>query len=114
MPDLGAPAAPAPDMTMPPIPEPVVEEDTFVAETISAPAPASTDMKDVKEAALRDLAPLVSKLDVDASKKFNLYRNIREELHDDSVVASAYETAKEIADDQERGEALLYLVESIH
>ena len=113
LPDLGTPAAPAPSMAMPPMPGPVVKEETFTSETISAPVSASADMRDVKEAALRDLAPLVSTLDVDASKKFKLYRNIREELHDDSVIAPAYESAKEIADDHERGEALLYLVESI-
>ncbi len=73
----------------------------------------SADMREVKEAALRDLAPLMSQMQMDPSKKFNLYKNIREELHDDSVIAPAYETAKNIADDNERGEALLYLVESI-
>ena len=70
-------------------------------------------MKDVKEAALRDLAPILSKVDMDYSKKFKLYKDIREELHDNSVIAPAYETAKDIADDRERADALLYLIDSI-
>lgn len=111
-----APApAPAPTAPVPPLP---AEEPSPIAapivdtietkETIMTP-----DMKEVKEAALRDLAPIMDKIDMDPSKKFNLYKNIHEELHDNSVIAPAYESAKSIADDHERGEALLYLIESI-
>lgn len=90
------------------------EEAVTASETVSEPAhEAPTDMKSVKEAALRDLAPILSKVDMDSSKKFNLYKNIREELHDDSVIVPAYETAKDIADDKERADALLYLIDSI-
>lgn len=78
-------------------------------ESVSTPSA----MREVKEAALRDLAPILSKVDMDSTKKFNLYKNIREELHDDSVIAPAYETAKDIADDRERADALLYLIDSI-
>ena len=112
MPPIAAPTpTPVPITTpLPPAPEPVIAE-AAVSETVTAPA--NSDMREVKEAALRDLAPLLSKIDMDSSKKFKLYKSIREELHDDSVIGDAYAAAKGIADDTERGEALLYLVESI-
>ena len=113
MPPVSAPApapepiaAPAP---LPPAPE-LVSEESYASETITTTNP---DMQSVKEAALRDLAPLLGKIDMDSSKKFNLYKNIREELHDDSIIGDAYSAARNISDDTERGEALLYLVESI-
>ena len=72
-----------------------------------------SDMRSVKEAALRDLAPILKNVDMDSSKKFGLYKNIHDELHDNSVIAPAYETAKEIENDKERADALLYLIDSI-
>lgn len=124
---VGMPKMPTPRPTMPapmpPIaeapkapvaePAPVVEPIATPEPTVSSAANVSGDMKSVKEAALRDLAPLLGKIDMDSSKKFKLYKDIREELHDDSIIGDAYETAKNISDDTERGEALLYLVESI-
>ena len=103
-----APIAPIPEPTIPAtpdIPEPVPEE----APTI----PSNLDIHQIKEAALRDLLPLLDRLDMNPSQKFNLYRDIFENLRDYTVLAPAYNAAKEIPDDTERGEALLYLVESI-
>ena len=111
--------APTPvEASLPPAPEPVMSSvvSDVISESVMTTTPTSeipTDMRSVKEAALRDLAPLLGKIPMDSSKKFNLYKNIHEELHDDSVIGDAYATAKDIADDTERGEALLYLVESI-
>lgn len=97
-------AAPIPDMPAPEMMMPEMPTETA--------APAS-DMADVKNAVLRDLAPIVGKIDMDPSKKFKLYKEIREDLHDDSVIAPAYETAREIADETERADALLYIYDSL-
>lgn len=101
-----APIAPAP---MPPAP---VEEE-FMATAEEEYIGAPTDMRGVKEAALRDLAPIMNKIDVDPSRKFNLYRDIHDKLHDNSVIAPAYETARAIQDDSARADALLYLIDTI-
>ena len=108
MPDL---AAPTPE----PIPEPVP-----TAEPAPAPEPAvestettSQNTNDIKKAALRDLMPLLDKVNMDANEKFNLYRDIFEELNDHSVLEPAYQAAREIADETARANALLYLVQSI-
>lgn len=108
MPDL---TASAPE----PIPEPVP-----TAEPAPAPEPAveSTETtpqntNDIKKAALRDLMPLLDKVNMDANEKFNLYRDIFEELNDHSVLEPAYQAAREITDETTRANALLYLVQSI-
>ena len=98
-----------------PIPEPVP-----TAEPAPAPEPAvestettSQNTGDIKKAALRDLMPLLDKVNMDANEKFNLYRDIFEELNDHSVLEPAYQAAREIADETTRANALLYLVQSI-
>lgn len=104
------PAAPAMPPVEMPAPEPVISE-TIVAETTSMPE--GLNMREVKAAALRDLAPLVGKMDLSASQKFNLYRDMFENLRDYTAIEPAYQAAKNIADEHERGEALLYLINSI-
>jgi hypothetical protein len=67
----------------------------------------------VKEAALRELAPILDKLDVPSEQKFDIYKNVIDNYHDSSVVEPAYRAALGIADERERGEALLYIIDSI-
>ncbi|MBQ6487490.1 hypothetical protein IJI89_03660 [Candidatus Saccharibacteria bacterium] len=109
--EVPAPApAPAPEPIMPafePAPTPVMPAFE------PAPVAQGLDTRQVKQAALRDLIPLVDHLNMNPSQKFNFYRNIFDDLHDYTVLEPAYLAAKEIADDTERAEALLYLVESI-
>ena len=106
-----APAeAPAMAPAMPPMSEPVISE-TVVATEVSTPT--GLNMREVKAAALRDLAPLVGKMDLSASQKFGLYRDMFENLRDYTAIEPAYQAAKNIADEHERGEALLYLINSI-
>ncbi len=104
MPDL-TPIAP------PPAPMPTITETAAVAAETSYPM--GHNMREVKAAALRDLAPLVGKMDLPASQKFGIYRDMFENLHDHTVIEPAYQAAKNIQDETERGEALLYLIESI-
>lgn len=108
MPSFAAPKAPMPTPQMPAMP-------TMPA-PVSMPQPSAPvqNVSEVKEAALRDLAPILDKLNIDPTKKFRLYQDMMTELHDNSVIAPAYNSAKEIADDEERGEALLYLLDSIN
>lgn len=103
------PVAPAPVI---PEPAPVVPEPT--------PAPVQSmfnssnlNTRQVKEAALRDLIPLLDRLNMTPSQKFNICRNIFEDLRDYTVLEQAYRAATEITNETERAEALLYLVESI-
>ena len=117
IPDLNAPAPePAPvEMAMPPAPElaptpaPIIEAPVETKE----PEPSSLNMHQIKEAALRDLLPLLDRLDMNASQKFGIYRDVFEDLRDYTILEPAYKAAKDISDDTERANALLYLIESI-
>ncbi len=113
IPDLTAPVEPAPE-PITPSPEPIAP----TPEPTPEPAPQSANfvnlnVRQIKESALRDLVPLLDRLNMNASQKFSLYRNIFEDLKDYTVLEPAYRAASEITDDTERAEALLYLVEAI-
>ena len=126
IPELNVPA-PEP-ATMPPMPQSAPEPATLAPAapepTLAAPEPApahtqpmfnspNLNTRQVKEAALRDLIPLLDRLNMTSSQKFNICRNIFEDLRDYTVLEQAYRVATEIANETERAEALLYLVESI-
>jgi hypothetical protein len=97
-----APAMPEPQIAPQPTPS------SFSAANLS-----SLNTRQVKEAALRDLIPLLNHLNMTPSQKFNICRNIFEDLHDYAILDQAYHAATEITNEAERAEALLYLVESI-
>ena len=111
-----------------PIPEPVappVSEEPSLPEPEIAPEPVITEPEapiseeapqnatEVKKAALRDLAPLMGKVHMEDTERFKIYRDMFEELKDYTVLEPAYQAARGIADEEERAEALLYLVQAI-
>ena len=98
-------------------PEPIGHEEDI---EVKAPEPKAPFMErgnlginQVKEAALRELAPILSKLDVPAEQKFDIYKTVIDNYHDSSVIEPAYYAASKIKDERDRGEALLYLIDSI-
>ena len=60
-----------------------------------------------------DLVPILSKIDLLPETKFKIYKSIIETTKDKAVLGAAYVTAKDIAGDAARAEALLYLVEMV-
>ena len=104
---MEAPAAEARTTETSAQPETIITEQT--TETISEPHSAT----EVKKAALRDLIPLLDKVNMDSTQKFNIYKDIFDELKDYTVLEPAYQAAREIEDETKRAEALLYLVEAI-
>ena len=118
MPKPVEPAEPvsAPIEDIKPAPIEHKEEEEIVEEKIEKTPfmeKSSMGINQVKEAALRDLAPLLTKLDVPAEQKFDIYKDVIDNYHDSSVIAPAYQAASEIKDDRDRGEALLYIIDSI-
>lgn len=104
--NLATPNMSTPESVMP-APEPVTS-----APEVKQPS-ESLNMDQVKKAALRDLVPILGKININTSEKFRIYRDIFEDLKDYTVLEPAYKAAREIPDETERAEALLYLVESI-
>ena len=114
MPEPVAPAEPvsAPEEDIKPAPLPAPEEKPAKKAPILESA-GGMGINQVKEAALRELAPILGKLDVPAEQKFDIYKNVIDNYHDSSVIEPAYHAASEITDERERGEALLYIIDSI-
>ncbi|MBR3115776.1 hypothetical protein IKF30_00925 [Candidatus Saccharibacteria bacterium] len=116
IPDLAMPEPPAP------APAPTAAEPVLApapAPEIPAPAPTPEPLtqnlttSEIKKAALRDLIPVLDKISLDPTQKFEIYRSIFEDLKDYSVLDPAYHAAREIPDEAKRAEALFYLVEAI-
>lgn len=143
VPDLGMPAASEPSTLENTTPAPenptsTPENATSTPENaiptpentvLTAPAPAGVtpapaeaapianldlqNLDSVKANILKDLAPLMDKIHVEPEKKFELYTDMLAENNDASIVGPAYETARQISDEEKRGEALLSLFEKI-
>lgn len=105
---------------------PVVSYDTPVAMTEPTstpeppapvqptyPAPLSGDLDSIKKDALAELRPLVDKLDLPATEKFDTLLLIIRSTDDKSLVAAAHEAAKAIEDESKRAEALLDVIKEI-
>lgn len=82
----------------------------------TAATPTSTTdpvLDSIKKDALQQLRPLVDKLDLEPSEKFDTLLLIIRSTDDKSLVQPAYDAAKNIADDAKRAEALLDIVKEI-
>lgn len=97
----------------PVVPETPAEPVPAFPESEIEPIPDTMNTGEVKKAALRDLVPLLDKISMNSSQKFKIYRDIFDVLKDYTVLEPAYRAAREIPNETERAEALLYLVESI-
>jgi len=111
------PLPPLPDL--PPEPEPDPEQQPAAS---SAPQPkaaktaATTDASDldaVKNNAIRELRPLVGKLNISAEEKFDTYLLLIRSTDDRTLIPPAHEAAKEITDESRRAQALLDIIKEI-
>lgn len=78
-----------------------------------AAANKALNARQIKTAALRDLAPLLNHVHTDPEEKFKICCSIFEDLHDYSVLDQAYKAASEIKNEDTKAKSLLYLIESI-
>lgn len=74
---------------------------------------ADSSLEGIKKDALEELRPLVTKLDLPADEKFDTMLLIIRSTDDKSLVQPAYDTAKQIADETKRAEALLDIIKEI-
>lgn len=104
LPTAPAPAvAPAPQMAMP----------SMAMGGFGRPMSYGADISKVKEAALKELFPIMDRVEVEPEKRFLLYQEMLNTMRDKAVIAPAYEAARQIRDDKVRADSLLYLINSI-
>jgi len=74
----------------------------------------SDDLLNIKQEALQQLSPLVGHLDQSPEEKFRTTMMMIQASDDQSLLKSAYETAKQITDEKVRAQALLDVVNEIN
>lgn len=114
-PEPTAPSDSAPTEPLAPA-EPEHQDAPALDNTSPEPAvPIDSDTESVKKAALDALKPLMKDhlRDVSPEKRFDLCRNIIEDLHDSSMYDEAYDAASQISNEDDRAKALLFIIESI-
>ena len=89
---------------------PVINLETAAPVTPEA-ANEDSKLEDVKKQMLQDLYPLMDKIKINPDQKFKVYKQMIESTGDKEMITAAYDTAKSLADETERAEALLYLIE---
>ena len=89
---------------------PVINLETTTPATPEA-AIEDSKLEDVKKQMLQDLYPLMDKIKINPDQKFKVYKQMIESTGDKEMITAAYDTAKSLADETERAEALLYLIE---
>ena len=109
------PLPPLPDL--PPEPEPEQQPAASPApQPKAAKSAATTDASDldtVKNNAIRELRPLVGKLNISAEEKFDTYLLLIRSTDDRTLIPPAHEAAKEITDESRRAQALLDIIKEI-
>lgn len=106
---------PLPDL--PPEPEPEQQPAVSPAPQPKAAKTATTtdasDLDTVKNNAIRELRPLVGKLNISAEEKFDTYLLLIRSTDDRTLIPPAHEAAKEITDESRRAQALLDIIKEI-
>jgi outer membrane biosynthesis protein TonB len=116
---------------VPPTPEPVEEPAKPEAPVAQAPVPApnptpeppvapapkpsrsTASLEAIKQDALRELRPLVDKLDLPAEEKFDTYLLLLRSTDDTTLIAPAFDSAHNITDEARRAQALLDIIKEI-
>lgn len=111
-----------PAAQLPPLPD-LPPEPAPESEPVAQPKPAKTsatvtpvadnDLDSVKNEAIKELRPLVDKLNISAEEKFDTYLLLIRSTDDKTLIAPAHEAAKNIADESRRAQALLDVIKEI-
>ena len=75
--------------------------------------PTDMSLDDIKQNALSELRPLVSKLNVSPEEKFDTYLLLLRSTDDTSLIAPAHEAAIAIPDETRKAQALLDIIKEI-
>lgn len=103
-----------------PEPKPVVATNPYstppaYSQQTSPTSPATTDdLVNIKRQALQDLSPLINHLDQNPEEKFKTTMMMIQASDDKDLIPQAYQTAKDIADETKRAQALLDIVNEIN
>lgn len=104
------PPAPSPAATLPAA-EPAPSLPS--AEVPAAAAANASNLETIKLDALKELRPLMDKVELPADEKFDTYLMLLRSTDDSSLIAPAHAAAQSIADEKRKAEALLEVIKEI-
>ena len=79
----------------------------------SAPTSDSSDLSSIKLDALKELRPLMDKVELPAEEKFDTYLMLIRSTDDSSLIGPAHAVAQTISDEKRKAEALLEIIKEI-
>jgi hypothetical protein len=111
---------PAASAAIPPIPKANTSDaqSSAAAPVLPSPSPApaaasSSDLDSIKLSALKDLRPLMDKVDLPAEEKFDTFLMLIRSTDDSSLIGPAHVAAQGITDEKKKAEALLEVIKEI-
>lgn len=107
---LGAAPTVAPVAPIAPAPAPVVPSFELPS---PSPAAGSSDLDDIKLTALKELRPLMDKVELPAEEKFDTYLMLLRSTDDKTLIGPAHTAAQGITDEKRKAEALLEIIKEI-
>ena len=105
-------STPADDAAAPATPDPAATPEPMAPASIP-PLAGTVDLEPIKKQAIEELRPLVDKLNLPPEEKFDIYLLIIRSTDDQTLIDPAHETAKNIADETRRAQALLDIIKEI-
>ena len=122
-PSTFTPVMPAQAQTTPPPSDDLASDDTAdvikpsvdIAPALSSPSTTiPADLNSIKEEALKQLSPLVGKLDQNPEEKFKTLMMMIQASDNHDLIKEAYENANKIEDETAKAQALLSIVNEIN
>ncbi|MBR2864197.1 hypothetical protein IKE88_01455 [Candidatus Saccharibacteria bacterium] len=111
---------PAPADTPQDVEQPVTDdsqapigEQQSAEQILGATLDNNDDLKQVRENILKDLMPLMDKVQSTPEEKFDIYKDAMNTLHDKNLISDAYRTATQISDESKKAESLMSLMQEI-
>lgn len=84
-----------------------------VVPTVETTSTDSSALDDIKLDALKELRPLMDKVDLPAEEKFDTYLMLLRSTDDSTLIDPAHKAAQGIADEKRKAEALLEIIKEI-
>lgn len=107
----------APISVAPIAPLPTPSDPISVAPISSSPSlgstPSSSELDDIKLTALKELRPLMDKVELPSEEKFDTYLMLLRSTDDSTLIGPAHSAAQGISDEKRKAEALLEIIKEI-
>lgn len=91
-----------------------VPKDNVSTTPADKPKSGDGDLDTIKQNALKDLTPLLNKLDQGPEEKYKTLMMIIQASDNQDLVSEAYETVQKITDDKARADALIGIINEIN